>query len=241
MVSLPWLPFNTANETLRKTASSGRSIHDELAALPRPRKHYQWYYTTRQANDNMRDCPQGIHDFLRGYYHFKSADWKQNRPFPLKAWNATELAQMPTYYIMDLDKGMAETVASEMPSATEIAACKWLPDEELCVYSTEFARTGFQGGLNWYRCGKERRHRAEMQLFSGRTVDVPSCFIAGASDWGVYQSPGGLERMQESACTNMLGVHLVEGVGHWVQQERPEQASRLLIQFLEQAEAGRPR
>ena len=234
----PRLPFNTANKTLRETASSGRSIHEELAALPRPRKHYQWYYATRKADGNMRNCPQGIHDFLRGYYHFKSADWKQNKPFRLRSWTATELAKMPTYYIMDMDNGMAETVAAEMPSASEIATCKWLPDEELRVYSTEFARTGFQGGLNWYRSGKEGRHRAEMQLYAGRTIDVPSCFIAGASDWGIYQSPGGLERMQESACTNMLGVHLVEGAGHWIQQERPAEVSGLLIQFLRQAQVG---
>jgi hypothetical protein len=48
---------------------------------------------------------------------------------------------------MELDKGMAETVAPMMPSAAEIAACKWLPDDELAVYSSEFGRTGFQGGL----------------------------------------------------------------------------------------------
>ncbi len=78
-------------------------------------------------------------------------------------------------------------------------------------------------------------------MFSGLTIDVPSCYIAGANDWGVYQSPGSLERMKESACTNMLGVHLVEGAGHWVQQERPEEVSKLLIQFLLQARADRQR
>jgi len=118
----PRLPFNTANTTPRKKVASGPSIHDELAALPRPRKHYQWYYTTRQANDNMQNCPQGVHDFLRGYFHYKSADWKQNKPFRLTSWSAAELAKMPTYYIMDLDKGMAETAASQMPSPAEIAA-----------------------------------------------------------------------------------------------------------------------
>ena len=120
----PPLPFNTANDPPQDSASTGREIHDELAALPRPRRHYQWYYTTRGADDNMRNCPQGVHNFLRTYYHFKSADWKQNKPFPLKSWGAGELAKLPTYYVMDLDKGMAETVASEMPSEAEIAACK---------------------------------------------------------------------------------------------------------------------
>ena len=53
----------------------GRSIHVELAALDRPRKHYQWYYSTREANADMRHCPQGVHAFLRAYFHYKSADW----------------------------------------------------------------------------------------------------------------------------------------------------------------------
>ena len=139
---------------------------------------------------------------------------------------------MPTYYIMALDKGMAETVAEQMPSASEIAANTWLPEDELRVYSEEFGRTGFQGGLQWYRSGGEGR--AEMELFAGRTLDIPSAFLAGASDWGPYQRPGSLERMQGSACTDMRGVHFVEGAGHWVQQEQPEAVSRLLAAFLQQ-------
>ncbi len=231
----PGLPFNTANQQPQKASAAGRpgsGIHDELAALARPRKHYQWYYSTREADGNMRNCPQGIHAFLRAYYHYKSADWKQNKPFPLKSWTADELAKLPTYYIMDRDQGMAETVAPMMPSAAEIAACKWLPDDELRVYSEEFSRTGFQGGLQWYRCTTTGKFNAELEIFSGRTIDVPSCFIAGKSDWGIHQRPGSLQRMQTSACTRMSGCHLVDGAGHWVQQEQPEQVSKLLIQFL---------
>jgi pimeloyl-ACP methyl ester carboxylesterase len=73
---------------------------------------------------------------------------------------------------------------------------------------------------------------ADLELFSGRTIDVPSCFIAGASDWGVYQKPGDLEQMQQSACTQMRGCHLIPGAGHWVQQEQPERVSELLLRFL---------
>ena len=73
---------------------------------------------------------------------------------------------------------------------------------------------------------------AELQIFSGRSIDVPSVFIAGASDWGVYQVPGSIERMQREACTRMLGCHLIPGAGHWVQQEQPEQVSALLLEFL---------
>ena len=50
-------------------------IHQDLAKLGR--KHYQWYYSTREADADMHDCRQGIADFLRAYYHFKSADWQR--------------------------------------------------------------------------------------------------------------------------------------------------------------------
>jgi pimeloyl-ACP methyl ester carboxylesterase len=48
----------------------------------------------------------------------------------------------------------------------------------------------------------------------------------------VYQTPGAVDRMQRTACTRMVGFHLVDGAGHWVQQEQPEQVSTLLLQFL---------
>jgi pimeloyl-ACP methyl ester carboxylesterase len=180
----------------------------------------------------MWRAPQGVHDFLRAYFHHKSADWKANRPFPLKGWTAEELAKMPTYYIMDLADGMAETVAKEMPSTAEIASNKWLTEPELEVYSGEYARNGFQGGLQWYRVRTSRRFDAELELFAGRTIDVPAIFIAGASDWGVYQAPGQLEKMQTTVCTNMKEIHLVDGAGHWVQQEQADEVNRLLLQFL---------
>jgi pimeloyl-ACP methyl ester carboxylesterase len=208
------------------------SVHDAMAKLARPRKHYQWYYSTRPANHDMVHCKQGVHDFMRAYYHHKSADWSDNKPFRLSGWTAEELAKMPTYYIMDLHENMAETVAHEMPSPAQIAACRWLADDELHVYSAEYERTGFQGGLQWYRRGTGGLDLAELQLFAGRTIDVPSMFIAGSSDWGVYQRPGAFETMQEQACTKMVGCHLIEGAGHWVQQEQAERVSELLAAFL---------
>jgi pimeloyl-ACP methyl ester carboxylesterase len=227
----PSLPFDTVNQPPHH-ASPEVNIHDELAKLDRPRKHYQWYYSTRPANADMHNCPQGVHAFLRGYFHHKSADWTGNKPFRLQSWTASELAKMPTYYIMDLRKNMAETVATEMPSTAEIAGCRWLPESELAVYAGEYQRTGFQGGLQWYRRGTGGIDTAELQLFSGRTIDIPSMFIAGKSDWGTYQRPGNFERMQQSACTRMLGCHLIDGAGHWVQQEQPARVSELLIEFL---------
>ena len=207
-----------------------RSIHAELAALDRPRKHYQWYYSTRRANAEMQDCPQGVHAFLRAYFHHKSADWSGNRPFRLATWSAEELARMPTYYIMDRDRTMAETVAAEMPGEEETAACRWLPDAELAVYAREYERKGFQGGLQWYRCRTSGRFDREHELFSGRRIEVPACFISGSADWGIYQAPGALEAMEERAA-DWAGTWLVDGAGHWVQQEQPAAVSARLMAF----------
>ena len=134
---------------------------------------------------------------------------------------------------------MAETVAPEMPSAgrdrrVPLAARRGARAST----AREYARTGFQGGLQWYRCRHDRAvRRPSCELFAGRTIDVPSMFIAGKSDWGVYQTPGVFERMQGSVCTRMLGCHLVDGAGHWVQQEQPEAVTRLLLDFLQEAKA----
>ena len=236
------LPFDTADSGPTPADSTpGADIDEGLRRLIPPRKHYRRFYATREANDNMWRAPQGVHAFLRAYYHMKSADWPGNRPYPLGEWSATSLAQLPHYYVMEADKGMAETVAEEMPAAAEIAACEWLPDDELRVYSADYGRTGFQGGLQWYRSVTSVSSifggdgiNADLQLFAGRTIDQPSLFIAGKSDWGIYQRPGALERMRTSACTDMRGLHLLDGAGHWVQQEQPETATRLVLEFLRQ-------
>jgi len=228
----PVLPKGTSASPPKGTLPL-KGLPEALAVLSTPRQHYRWYFSTREANADMWNCPQGVHDFLRAYFHFKSGDWPGNEPLPLASWTASEMARMPTYYVMELSQDMAQTVAREMPTADEIARCTWLSDEELAVYSAEYRRTGFQGGLQGYRIGTDPRFSGELKAFSERTLDVPAMFISGARDWGTYQSPGALERMSE-ICTQHRGIHLVEGAGHWVQQERDAQVNALLAEFLAQ-------
>jgi len=231
----PSLPFDTANGAPPpRPAITDDELDADLAKLKPPRKYYQNYQRTRGANDDMLHAPQGLHAFFRAYYFFKSADYKGNNPHPLKARTAEEMAQIPNYYVMEKDKGMAATVAPFMPSGDYISNCKWLTEAEVDVYATEYGRTGFTGALQGYRVrrGSDPKSVAEMRTFSGRAIDVPSQFIAGKSDWGVYQTPGAVDKMRMSACSHMVGFHRLDGAGHWVQQEQPEQVSALLIQFL---------
>jgi pimeloyl-ACP methyl ester carboxylesterase len=223
------LPLGTADKP--HATRLDVDIQKALAALPRPRKHYVDYSATREANENMWHAPQGVHDLLRAMYWFKSANWPENKPFPLKSWTAAELAKLPTYYVMDLDKGIAETMATAMPSKEQIASCRWMTEADLEMYSTQYTRTGFQGGLNSYRILTDARYSTDQTIFAGRKIEIPALYIGGASDWGVRQSPGAFESMHE-ACSRLVGVHLVDGAGHSIPEEQPNAVNRLLIDFL---------
>jgi pimeloyl-ACP methyl ester carboxylesterase len=239
MMSFPFdgpaaIPFASAGQP---PAPKPPSPDEQLASLPRPRKDSMAFFSTPEASEDMLHAPQGLHDFLRAYYHVKSADWPENHPHPLASGSASELATLPGYYIMDRTLGMAATVAPHMPTAAQVAANHWLSERELAVYVRAFERTGFQGGLNWFRCHSGSIGKAEIEFFSGRTIDVPSCFISGVADWGTYRKPGALERMQASTCSRMEAIHLIEGAGHWVQQEQPERFNAALLSFLNRSTA----
>jgi pimeloyl-ACP methyl ester carboxylesterase len=232
----PAFPFNSAeSEPSSVQPNSGsQNLAAGLAALDPPRMFYQQYLSARAANDDMWRPPQGLHAFLRALFYVKSADWPGNKPHPLRARTAAELAQMPTYYVMDLGKTMPETVAPFQPSAAEVLACTWLTEPELGVYAEEYGRTGFQGALQAYRVYSDPDLNAELRLFSGKTIDVPSLFIGGTSDWGAYSAPGALDLMRTKAATRLAGVEMIDGAGHWIQQEQPDRLGALLLAFMKE-------
>jgi pimeloyl-ACP methyl ester carboxylesterase len=79
----PELPFDTADNPPQPKPSDP-DIHDELAMLARPRKHYQWYYSTRPANQDMCRCPQGVHAFSARLFSLQERRLGRQRAFPAK-------------------------------------------------------------------------------------------------------------------------------------------------------------
>ena len=214
------------------TNKPGLDMTGVLGQLDPPRKHYQWYYSEPSAEEEMLACAQGFKQFLRQYYFLKSALWQNNEPRVLKGWQAEELAVMPGYYIMPKAANMADVVASDCQEENLSRMDAWLSDDELDVYAQEFSRSGLQGGLNWYRASTSPEQRQSLFLYAGSTIQVPVTFISGASDWGMYQSPGALEAMQSRSCRDFRGVYVVPGAGHWVQQEQPEAVLDAIQDFL---------
>lgn len=236
------------------TASLASDITTALAALDPPRKHYTAYFSTPSANaDMLGQGGKALFDFLGGYFHMKSGDWEGNDTHPLPSASspspsiselAMDLATLPEYYVMPLHESMPDVIARHVRMDARVT---WPRADEVAggVYAAEYGRTGFQGGLNYYRSARSPpppERIAQLRALAGRRVEVPAAFISGARDWGVYQIPGAVRKMREVVCGGAGGMQdedfvLIEGAGHWVQQEAPEMVVRELVRFLGKVKA----
>src|SRR5207302_11313134 len=96
----------------------------------------------------------------------------------------------------------------------------WLTEADVDFYAGEFARVGFRGGLNWYR--NIDRNWELLAPWTGATIDQPALFIAGTNDAVITGSLGAraLEEMDKDV-PHLRRKLLIEGAGHWIQQEQP--------------------
>jgi pimeloyl-ACP methyl ester carboxylesterase len=113
-----------------------------------------------------------------------------------------------------------------MPEPTGLP--DWLSQDELDHYVAEFTRTGFTGGINWYR--NFDRNWELTEHLDGAKVEVPSLFIGGALDPVVVMSPPGVG---DAFLSDHRGNVLIDGAGHWVQQEKPAETNAALLPFIE--------
>jgi pimeloyl-ACP methyl ester carboxylesterase len=106
----------------------------------------------------------------------------------------------------------------------------FMTDEDVAFYLSEYERTGFRGGLNWYR--NIDRNWELTRRYDDRRVDVPALFMAGTRDSTMkWMSPDVM-----SGRVTDLRTELVEGAGHWLQQERPDEVNRALLALLRKAD-----
>jgi pimeloyl-ACP methyl ester carboxylesterase len=106
----------------------------------------------------------------------------------------------------------------------------WLSEEDVDVYTGEFERSGFTGGLNRYR--NVDRDWEDLQVFAHRPITVPSLFIGGDRDGPTLWGGAAIARFAETM-PECRGSHVLEGCGHWTQQERADDVNRLLVEFLQ--------
>jgi len=105
----------------------------------------------------------------------------------------------------------------------------WLTQQDLDIFSQEFKRTGFRGGLNWYR--NIDRNWELTSFLNGAVIYQPTLFIAGEFDGVIAMSRRAFETL-ETSIPHLRRKALLPYAGHWVQQERPHDVNKILIEFL---------
>jgi pimeloyl-ACP methyl ester carboxylesterase len=123
---------------------------------------------------------------------------------------------------------------SRMPEPASLP--EWLTQADLDFYAKEFERTGFSGGLNWYR--NIDRNWELLAPWHHARVEVPALYVAGERDL-VLAFPGVKELLANLSnfVPNLKRTVILPGCGHWTQQERPREVSAAMIEFLREATA----
>ena len=187
-----------------------QSFDDVIKAVfdDKDRFFYQSYFRPVGKAEAVFDADP--RDFLRRFYYLASGD--------------IDLSVLPT------DKTSADALLDGLPDPDPFPA--WLSEADLDYYVSEFEGSGFFGPLSRYR--NHTRDWRFLQPHKDRKIEPPSFFIAGDRDgaftaFGMAQDPIGTLRKY---APNLEGAHVLEGCGHWTQQERPEEVNALLIPWL---------
>src|SRR5229473_2213179 len=105
----------------------------------------------------------------------------------------------------------------------------WLTEADLDFFAGEFKRSGFRGGVNWYR--NFDRNWELTPFLDGAKIQQPTLFAAGDQDGVIVMARGGFDAL-EANVPNLKKKALIPGAGHWTQQERPAETNKLILEFL---------
>ena len=151
-----------------------------------------------------------VRGWLAGFYAALSAD---TMPGP----------DAPSPYFVTRDGGR---LRDRFPTGGRPA---WLTEADLDACAAEFERTGFTGALNRYRCMD--RDWADLADHDGAPITQPSLFLGGARDASTTWLADAIKAFPHTM-PGLSATHILDGAGHWLQQERPEEVSRLLLDWL---------
>jgi len=109
---------------------------------------------------------------------------------------------------------------------------KWTREEDIKVFVDEYQRTGFRGGLNWYR--NLDRNWEILAPWEGAVINQPALFIAGTRDPVIAGKRGiaAIESMKKAVPE--VRIVMIDGAGHWIQQERPAEVNAAVVGFLKE-------
>ncbi len=152
-----------------------------------------------------RELERDVADTLRRFLYAASGDVTESPDFWQKPATAGFLDGLPN--------------PAKLPG--------WLTQHDLDTFTAEFRRAGFRGGLNWYRNLDRNWH--ELEHLAGKKVEVPSLFVAGDRDPVLAMIP---VAAMHDCVSDLRGLELIPGCGHWTQQERPAEVNAALLRFL---------
>ena len=151
------------------------------------------------------------------------ADVRQSLTRLLYTLSGNRLPEESWRFVFNKTESILDTLA--MPGTLP----PWLTDQDLDLVSAEFKRTGFRGGLNWYR--NLDRWWQQTPFLTGAKINQPCLFAAGELDDVILMMRQAYDNL-EGNIPNLGKKVLLPGVGHWIQQERPGELNELLIGFL---------
>lgn len=191
------------------TGVPARPFSEIFTELFTRKGHFFYQAWFQEVGPPEAEAEKDVRDFLRKFYFGISGD-APDGSWPAKKHGATLLEGM-------VDPGV-------FPA--------WLTEADLDYYVGEFEGSGFRGPISRYR--NHERDFAWLQAFKGRKLEMPTLLIGGDRDpafngFGRIPDPGALMREH---VTDLRGVHVLPGVGHWTQQERPAQVNAILLDWL---------
>jgi pimeloyl-ACP methyl ester carboxylesterase len=187
-----------------------RGEHRPLAVMRQMAGEDEFYVEYfQQPGRAEREIEEDVRRWLLGFYWSASGDAPRGAPSIAVVPRGSKMCDRFSY----------------PPSAGP----GWMTEADLDFYAAEFERTGFEGGLNRYR--NVDRDWEDMAAFAGRPIQVPALFVGGDRDGPTIWGRPSIERFPQTL-PKLVGSSILPGCGHWIQQERPEETNRLLVEFL---------